>query len=158
LNRRFLAVLLGLGFLGLPSTGCKSSGPEGQWVKYEVPAQTDAMLMDVTALAVQKSGFPIGSGIDPGNLTLVSGWHTSLAPFRGAGFREQCEVKFERKAPRRYEAAIRVRREKNDDIIRPLDITYAQWVPEPDDFDRARTVMQHIRSLLETDVEIGAKP
>ena len=109
-------------------------------------------------MAVQKSGFPIGSGIDPGHLTLVSGWHTSLAPFRGAGFREQCEVKYDRIVPRRYQASIRVRREKNDDILRPLDITYAQWKQEPDDYDRARTVMQHIRSLLDTDVEVGSKP
>jgi hypothetical protein len=157
-NRLSLAALLGPCLLALAGAGCKASEPEAHWVQYEVPAQNDRLLMEVTAMAVQKSGFPIGSGIDPGHLTLVSGWHTSLAPFRGAGFREQCEVKYDRIVPRRYQASIRVRREKNDDILRPLDITYAQWKQEPDDYDRARTVMQHIRSLLDTDVEVGSKP
>jgi hypothetical protein len=128
------------------------------WVRHEVTAETDRLLMDVTALSLQKSGFPVGSGIDPGNLTVVSGWQNSLAPFRGEGWREQCEVHYEKSAPRRYQVSIRVKKEKNDDILHPLDITYAQWVKEPDDPMRARTVMQHIRSLLDTDLKVDEKP
>ena len=148
---------LGLALVLGAAPGCKSSEPEPRWIKNQVEAETDRLLLDVTAIALQKSSFPVGSGIDPGNLTIVSGWRTSLAPFRGEGYREQCEVHYERKAPRKYEVAIRVRHEKNDDLVRPLDITYAQWVQMPDDVDRARTVMQHIRSLLETDIQVDEK-
>ncbi len=137
---------------------CKSNEPEPKWVKNQVGAESDRLLMDVTALAIQKSGFPVGSGIDPGALVVSSGWQNSLAPFRDKGWREQCEVRYERIGPRRYSVSIRVRREKNDDILRPLDLTYAQWIPDPDDTDRARNVMQHIRSLLDTDVDVGKKP
>jgi hypothetical protein len=51
-----------------------------------------------------------------------------------------------------------VKKDKNDDLVHPLDISYAQWVAEPDDVDRARAVMQHIRSLLGANVEVQPKP
>jgi hypothetical protein len=141
--------------LGLGSSGCASNQPEPQWIEREFGAGTDQLLMDCTALAIQKTGFPVGSGIDPGRLVAVSGWQISLQPFRGKGWREQCEVRFERLEKGRYKASIRVRHEKNDDILHPLDLTYAQWVPEPDNTLRARSVMQHIQSRLGTGVEIG---
>ena len=132
-----------------------NSTPEPVWIEKEVRATNDPLLMDCTALALQKSGFPVGSGIDPGRLVAVSGWQISLAPFRGKGYREQCEVRYERIVPGRYKASIRVRHEKNDDILHPLDLTYAQWVAEPDNPDRAHTVMQHILSLLGSGLEVG---
>jgi hypothetical protein len=155
---RFLTTLLlaglALGFLG----GCKSNEPQPKWIHSDVEAAYDRILIDVTALALQKSGFPVGAGIDPGNLTVLSGWHTSLAPFRGEGWRERCEVRYVKKSPGHYEVAIHVRREKNDDLVHPLDIAYAVWIQEEDDVDRSRAVMQHIRSMLETDVKVEEKP
>lgn len=136
--------------------GCKSNQPEPKWIRREIGAGNDQLLIDCTALAIQKSGFPVGSGIDPGRLVAVSGWHISLAPFRGKGWREQCVVRYERAGPRRYRASIRVRHEKNDDIIHPLDLTYAKWIPQPDNVERARMVMQHIQSLLGTGLEIDS--
>jgi len=139
----------------LPSCASFSSASEPVWVEKEIRASNDPLLMDCTALAIQKSGFPVGSGIDPGRLIAVSGWQNSLAPFRGKGYREQCEIRYTRIVPGRYKASIRVRHEKNDDILHPLDLTYAQWIPEADNVDRARTVMQHIQSLLGTGLEVG---
>jgi hypothetical protein len=128
--------------------------PEPVWLEREISAGSDPLLMDCTALAIQKSGFPVGSGIDPGALVAVSGWHISLAPFRGKGYREQCEVRYARVSPGKYKVSIRVARDKNDDILHPLDLSYAKWVRQPDNPDRARMVMQHIQSLLGTGVEI----
>jgi hypothetical protein len=148
-----LASLL-LAFAG----SCKSDEPEGTWIKQDVEAENDRLLIDVTALSLQKSGFPVGAGIDPGKLTVVSGWHTSLAPFRGQGWREQCTIQYVKKAPRQYEMSIRVKKDKNDDLVHPTDISYAQWVAEPDDVDRARAVRQHILSLLGSSIEVQQKP
>jgi hypothetical protein len=50
---------------------------------------------------------------------------------------------------------VRVRREKNDDLARPLDISYAQWKPEPDNQERAQVVLQYIRSMLDTGFQVG---
>jgi len=151
--RSRLVLLLGL---SLPAAACASFSrePEPQWISKEVSSGNESLLMDCTALAIQKSGFPVSSGIDPGHLVAVSGWHISLAPFKGKGYREQCEVRYDRLSPGKYKVSIRVRHEKNDDILHPLDLTYAHWVAEPDDIDRARAVMQHIQSLLGTGVEI----
>jgi len=135
-----------------------SGEPTAVWVPGEVQAQDDRLLLDVTALALQKSGFPIGTGVDPNTLTIRSGWHNSLAPFKGKGYRELCEVRYEKQGARKYKVAVRVRHEKNDDLHRPLDLSYAEWVPEADDVDRARIVLQHIHSLLDTDIEVGEKP
>jgi hypothetical protein len=145
------ALLLAIGFcLG----SCAAPQAEPQWIEREIGAGNDQLLMDCTALAIQKSGFPVSSGIDPNHLVVVSGWKISLAPFRRKGYREQCEVRYQRLAPRRYKVSIRVRHEMNDDILHPLDLTYAKWVSQPDDPNRARMVMQHIQSLLGTGVEI----
>ena len=149
---RSLGHLLALLVLG----ACASSRPKPVWIEREVGAGNDRLLMDVTALAIQKSGFPVGAGIDPGRLVAVSGWQISLHPFRGKGFRAQCEVRYQRIEGRRYKVSIRVRKEKNDDILRPLDLTYAKWEPVEDDPVRARMVMQHIHSLLGTEVSSGA--
>ncbi|MFN0009012.1 MAG: hypothetical protein ACKVXR_14010 [Planctomycetota bacterium] len=142
--------------LALLPASCSSLEPKPAWIEREISAGSDPLLMDCTALAIQKSGFPVGAGIDPGGLVAVSGWHISLAPFRGKGYREQCEVRYTRLSPGKYRAAIRVRRDKNDDILHPIDVTYAVWVPTPDNVDRARIVLQHINSLLGTGVEISS--
>jgi len=150
-----LCALLALAVVLAPA--CKSSQPEPKWIKADVTAGNDRLLMDVTALSLQKTGFPIGSGIDPGQLTVVTGWNTSLAPFRGKGWREKCEVHYKKTADRKYEVSIRVQREKNDDILRPLDLTYAKWIPAEDNQERARYVLQHVRSLLGGDIQISEK-
>jgi hypothetical protein len=155
---RILTTLLLAGFACGSLGGCKSNEPQPKWIHTDVEAANDRTLIDVTAIALQKSGFPVGAGIDPGNLTVLSGWHTSLAPFRGEGWREQCEVRYVKKVPGHYEVAIHVRREKNDDLVHPLDIAYAVWIPEEDDVDRSRAVMQHIRSMLDPEVKVEEKP
>jgi hypothetical protein len=157
--RRFAGLLLAVSVAATVTLplGCASSEPKPQWLEREVGAGSAQLLIDVTALSLQKCGFPVGAGIDPGHLVALSGWHISLMPFRGKGFREQCEVRYERVGPARYKASIRVRREKNDDILRPLDLTYAKWVPQPDDPVRAQVVMQYILSMLGTEIEIDQK-
>ncbi len=141
----------------LACAGCLSSEPEPAWVQGKVTAASDRVLREVTALALQKSGFPGGSGIEPGRLTATSGWYVSLAPFRGKGYREQCEVKYTPAGPNEYQVDVRVRREKNDDLVKPLDITYADWKPEPDNPEHAKIVLQYIRSMLGGSFEIGRK-
>ena len=135
--------------LCLAFAGCASAPPE-QWLEDEITASSDRVLWDVTILALQKSGFPLGASLEPGKLDATSGWMISLAPFRGKGFREQCEVRYTPESEREYKVAVRVRREKNDDLLHPLDLSYAEWVPEPDNADRARIVLQYIRALLAT--------
>lgn len=145
---------LALYAFGVLGSACKSTGPEAMWQKDKISANSDRVLWEVTSIALEKSGFPIGSGMEPGKLHATSGWRTSLAPFRGEGYREQCEILYTPAGPRTYSMQVRVKREKNDDIVKPLDLTYAKWVPEGDDGERAAIVMHYIKSLLGNEFKV----
>lgn len=146
-----------LGLVAWLGWGCKSSEPKAEWMHDTVTAASERVLWEVTGLALEKSGFPGGTGLEPGRLIAVSGWHVSLAPFRGKGFREQCEVRYTPAGPREYRVDVRVRREKNDDLVKPLDITYADWKLEPDNPEHAQIVLQYIKSMLGSGFDVGGK-
>lgn len=138
---------------------CASTGPAPQWVSSRVSAGNERLLLEVTELALRKTSFPVGAGLDPARLTATSGWKISLAPFKGKGFREQAVVQFTREtAPGRYKAEVRVKREKNEDLVRPMDLTYAQWEGEPDNVERARVLLHFIEALLSTGDEAVPPP
>lgn len=151
---------LGLARLCLPAllaAGCKSKTPEPRWLRQEVEASSERVLMDATVMALDKCSFPVGTGLDPARLVAVSGWRNSLAPFRAKGYRERCEVRYEPAGSRTWKVSVRVQRERNDDFVRPLDLSYAVWIPDRDDPDRAAMVLQYLRSLLGTGFEVGPR-
>lgn len=139
---------LTLAALCLGSHSCASSQSAEQWQPAEVSTASERVLAEVTRLTLDKNSFPGGTGLDPTSLSVVSGWNISLAPFRGKGFRERCHIRYTRQGTGKYLAEVRVERERNDDILRPLDLTYAQWEKDPDNLERARVVLQYLRSLL----------
>jgi hypothetical protein len=147
-----LLVLVVLAF-GL-FAGCASTAPEPQWQTARVRAGNERLLLEVTEMALRKTGFPVGAGLDPANLSATSGWKISLAPFKGDGYREQAVVRFTREGGGSFKAEARVRRERNDDVVKPMDLTYAQWEPEPDDVERARVLLRFVQSLLSTGDEV----
>ena len=145
--RRLLALLCAWLCL-LCSSGCSTPRPAPVWVSGDVAAASERVAWEATRLALEKNNFPVGAGLDPAHMLAVSGWRQSLAPFRGKGFRERCHIRYERKSAGVYTVNLRVERERNDDIVKPLDLTYAEWKSEPDNPERARIVLQYIRSLL----------
>jgi hypothetical protein len=149
-----LVAILALACVSSP--GCASEQP-ANYATASVTASSERVLWQVTILALEKTHFPIGARMDPATLTATSGWMTSLAPFRGKGYREQCEVHYTPKGPREYDVQVRVRREKNMDIVQPLDLTYAQWEADDDNVERAGVVLQYIKSLLGNEFAVGPK-
>lgn len=138
----------GLCLMLLALCSCASTKYPEQWQPAEVATSSERILGEVTRLALDKNSFPGGTGLDPTTLSMVSGWNISLAPFRGKGFRERCHIRYTRGENGKYTAEVRVERQRNDDILRPLDLTYAQWEEDPDNIERARVVLQYLRSLL----------
>lgn len=129
-------------------TACLASRPDPKWVDGTVEAASDTILWQVTVLSLEKNGFPVGSGVDRGKLVAVSGWHTSLAPFKSDGYRERCHIELAPGNARSYGIKVRVERERNEDISHPLDLSYAQWEPDPDNVARAQTVLGYIKATL----------
>lgn len=127
---------------------CASTKHPEQWQPADVRSSSERILSEVTRLTLDKNNFPGGTGLDPTTLSMVSGWNISLAPFRGKGFRERCHIRYQRQKDGNYKVEVRVERQRNDDILRPLDLTYAQWEEDPDNVERARVVLQYLRSLL----------
>jgi hypothetical protein len=131
-------------------TGCVNARPDPKWVGGDLLADSERVLWSATRMSLEKNNFPVGAGVDEAKMTAVSGWRHSLAPFRGKGFRERCYIKWTKVGEGRWHLEVRVERDRNDDISHPLDMSYAQWEPDPDNEERAKLVAQHIRSLLDT--------
>jgi len=147
--RSWIAIVsLSLG--ALFGSGCGLPRPEPKWVGGELKVSSERVLWEATCLALQKNNFPVGAHMDEAHLKGESGYMHSLAPFRGKGFREKCFIVWTSLGEGKWHLEVRVERDRNDDISHPLDISYADWQPDPDNEDRARLVAQYIRSLLDT--------
>ncbi len=149
--KNIAALLLLLPILNL---GACQSTPDVKpaWSSGEVESPSIHLLWQVALVALQKADYPVGADADPTRLRAVSGWKQSLAPFRGQGKREQAEIECTPLEPRsegRYSLRVRVRRERNMDIISPLDATYADWQAEADNTLAARRILQLMLSLLD---------
>jgi hypothetical protein len=146
--KHLLSLLLVLPVLSLAA--CQSSPKvDPVWVEGEIESPSTHLVWQVSLVALQKAGYPVGAEVDPTTLRAISGWKQSLAPFRGQGSREQAEVTFTHMEEGRYQVRVRVRRERNMDIIRPLDPTYADWEAQADNSLAARRILQLILSLLD---------
>lgn len=137
---------------------CASRPPPAEWRDGEIAAASENVLWEVTVIALEKEGYPVGAGLDPAEGRAVSGWRSSLAPFKGKGWRARAHVEYERAAPGRYRLRVRVERELNQDGVRPLDPSYAEWEPAPDDVERANVLLQRIRSYLGGEIEVAEPP
>ncbi len=134
--------------------GCNAASRyDPEWVGQEVKAPSDRVLWECTVIAFEKQGFPVGAGFDPATRTATSGWRNDLSPFRGMGdgrqgFREQATIRFRPAGPQTYRIDVRVQRQVNNDIARPLDLSYADWKDAPDDTQEALLLLQLIRSQV----------
>jgi hypothetical protein len=147
--------IIGLLLAGLALlSGCVGPSHSPQWVSAKVSVGNERLLLEVTDLALRKTGFPVGAGLDSAKLVATSGWKISLAPFKGEGYREQATVKYSAEGQGKYKAEVRVQRDRNEDIVHPLDLTYAEWESDPDDVEKARVLLGFIQSLLSTGNEV----
>lgn len=153
ISRTLTAALLACCTL-LGACALTQSHPE-VWQTDEVATDSQRVLWEVTALSFQKHGFPVGTGLDPSTMVATSGWKYDLAPFRGQGFRERVFVTFDSLEAGRYTINIRVQHETNMDMVRPLDLSYAEWKPAPDNEVEAQLLLLRIKSWIGTGLETG---
>ena len=126
-----------------------SSPPEQSWVESAAPTVSRRVLWEVTRIAFEREGFPqIAPGFDPVNNTVTSGWRTKLHPFYGHGFRERAWVKYSTSDAGNLSIEVRVQREMNKNLARPLAPQYADWEEARDSKERARFLLQVIKGSL----------
>lgn len=154
MRRLITALLASLALL----TACAAPAPEA-WVPADVPTVSTPRLWEVTRMAMEREGFPITRvGFEPTSRTAFSGWKMDLHPFRGNGYRERAEVRYEAgRKPGMMVLSVRVAHQNNMNIAKPLDPSYAEWETGPDNQERARVIQQYIRSMLGNSLDIGKK-
>lgn len=131
---------------------------EARWKTLEVEAPSDRLLWQLTLLSLQTQGYPLGAGTDPGARQVESGWKTDMQPFKGDGRRWRAVVRMSPIEPGRWKLEARVKTERNDNLVSPLDPVRAEWKPTADDEQKAQIILQHIRARLNPELEVQAKP
>lgn len=134
--------------------GCASTTPEPQWVNSEISCPSEQVLWEFLLLSLDRTGFPKGIGADPAGRKIDTGWRVSLAPFKGKGWREKASVVYERLEAGLYDVRVRVEREKNEDLLRPLDPSFAQWEPTEDNVEHAQHVLTFLESFIGGDLDL----
>ncbi|MFM7297742.1 MAG: hypothetical protein ACKO4Q_11050 [Planctomycetota bacterium] len=143
----------------LALAGCASSSEDKHpRPSFEIEAPSENVLWAVCGQEVQRLGFPVGSAADPATRRMLSGWRTSLAPFRGKGHRERAEVRLDSLGERRFKVEVRVESERNMNLSRPIDPAYAEWEAQADDESSAMILIQRIKGRLGEEIEVGPAP
>jgi len=137
---------------------CLSSAPE-EWAPAEVPLCSPQRLWEISRMALERDGLVLlARDFDPKTRTLVSAWDKELHPFKGKGYRERAHVRYDAgDKPGTLLLSVRVEREVNENLSKPLDPQYAEWSEAADNPQRAEIILQYIRSILGTELNIGKK-
>lgn len=146
-----LALALSLSFSSCASTGAKDKGGQD----FEVDAPSENVLWAVAGQELQRLDFPVGSDADPAKRVMLTGWRTSLAPFRGKGHRERAELRFESLGSARFRIHVSIERENNMNLSRPIDPSYAEWEAAGQDEATALVLIQRIKGRLGEKLEVG---
>lgn len=152
---------------------CQSGGEHPPvWSTAQLAPPSESVLWAVAGQELQRMDFPVGSDADPSRMVMLTGWRVQLAPFRGKGYRQRAEVRFEKvesggkpadgatSGAGRYKVEVRVERENNMDVVDPIDLGHAKWEPAADDVEVAQVLLQRIRARLGDSLErtSAAKP
>jgi hypothetical protein len=140
--------VLVLGALVLGACGAPGA-PAANWAEVEADAPSQAVVFKLALIAVQGQGYPVSGTIDRGSGAIETGWYTNLQPFQGAGYRVRTVLEIQALSERRFRLRAHVQRQTNEAIVSPLDPTRAEWKWREDDLERARILLQHVRSALE---------
>ena len=140
------------------SCASNKAEPAGDWQIAEIESPSDRVLWKISLQALQKMGYPLGAGMDPGEMHVESGWKVDLHPFSGRGQRTLAVLDMRPKESGVWTVEARVKRQLNEELARPLDPRFADWQWDADDTDSARILLQHIRSALDPTFQTRERP
>lgn len=138
-------------------SACNStpSEPDPIWQDNVVFAPSEHVLWTATLQNLYSMGYPVGSEANPATMEIVTAWKTKLAPYRGDGYRLKAEVRYTptETVPEGkhigmpgWDVSVRVMRQVNMAIVKPLDPSMAKWEWRPDDPVEAAILLRHILS------------
>lgn len=162
-----------LALLALAVAGC-GNRYQKVWHEEEIEGKSEMILWELGLSTLSAEGYEVGAGTKLAERTIQSKWREELSPFRGRmgsprlprgqkgingdsirkGKRRRAIVSFERLGFQHYNIRSRVELEVNDDIIRPLDSSFAKWIPAPDDEFSARRIVWSILTRARDPLEL----
>jgi len=152
--------LLALLFASLTSA-CSASKlfqpgePDGAWIDTQVSAPSERVVREVLASVLSDQFEHVGTGFDPVERRIETGWRTSLSPFKSRGYRVQGVAHWERLESGKYQIELRVRRQTNESLANPLDPAQAEWRWSDDDELLAREALHHVVAHFPPDLEVS---
>jgi len=119
------------------------------WVEDMVVAPSETVLWQATLSNLWRLGYPVGSQANPSTMTILTGWKTQLSPFRGKGYRLMADVRFVPTEPSAggtpaWDVDVRVKKQVNMSLVKPLDPQYSEWEWRDDDEWEAAILLHHI--------------
>jgi hypothetical protein len=154
-----LALAPGVVLVPVLVAGCASTEEEreGDWVEMEMTVASERVLRQVAALALERNGFPPGTEESGAQQTVSSGWNVVLQPFKGDGSRTKAHIEYEERSPRKWLVGVRVQRESNEELAKPLELARAQWETQPDDRATAARILGYMQTVFGREFELGPK-
>lgn len=139
---------------------CASSGSgdrEGDWAEADFNVASERVLRQVATLALEKNGFPPGTEEVGAKSTVSSGWRVELQPFKGDGTRSKAHVQYEEKGAAQWHVYVRVEKETNEELAKPLELARAKWESAPDDRDAAARIVRYMQTVFGREFQMGPK-
>jgi hypothetical protein len=124
------------------------SAREGDWVEADVVVPSERILRQVAVQAMSRNGFPPGTEASKAQSMVSSGWKVDLQPFKGDGTRAKAFVEYEEKNEREWHVYVRVLKETNGELAKPLELAKAKWESGPDDTESASRILRLIQMVL----------
>lgn len=121
--------------------------PDPLFIRKEITCRSERILDEITRLSLQKQGYPGARGLEQ-DLSIETLWQNHLGTRKGEGYRQQAVVRYAPLGDDRYELSVRVKRQINQSIVRPTDLSYAEWEWVDDDERAAQILAQLIQSYF----------
>lgn len=121
--------------------------PDPVLIQKEITCRSERILDEITRLALSKQGYPGARGLEQ-DLSIETLWQNHLGTRKGEGYRQQALVRYKPLGGDRYELQVRVKRQINQSIVRPTDLSYAEWEWVDDDERAAQILAQLIQSYF----------
>lgn len=136
---------------------CAGTGSsEADWVEGEIAIPTERLLRQISALSLKRNGFPPGTEAAGEQTTVSSSWRVQLQPFKGEGTRTKAHVRYGERRPGVWNVSVRVEKETNEELAKPLELARAKWESAPDDRGAANRILRTMQTLLGGEYEHGA--
>ncbi len=136
---------------------CSSTGSreDGEWVEADLAIPSERVLRQIVVLAMERNGFPPGTPDGNEASTIVSGWKIDLQPFKSRGTREKAYLEYEEKGAQKFHVYVRVEKDTNEELAKPLELEQAQWESADDDQEMASRILRYMQTMLGKDFQLA---